>query len=526
MLRLTQVKMPLDVTEKELRREATRRLKISDKAIKSLKISRRSVDARDKENVRFVFSLDVELESEMQVLKKSHAKNAERISHKSPTPVIKKEFVKRPIIVGCGPAGLFAALTLAKAGAKPIVLERGDDVDTRTMKISEYQKCTHIDCESNIQFGEGGAGTFSDGKLNTGTSDPRQALVLTEFVSCGAPSDILYLAKPHIGTDYLRRVVRNMRHKIQSLGGEVLFRHKLTGIDIKDGRVCGTMVACNDGEKYFETDHIILAIGHSARDTLKMLSELNINMTQKAFSVGVRIEHPQELINVSQYGKFASHPKLGAADYKLSAHLPNGRAVYSFCMCPGGYVVAAASEESSVCTNGMSYFARDGKNANSALLVSITPDDFGSSHPLAGIEYQRKLERRAFTLGGSTGKAPAQTVGDFLNNKITTKFSDVEPTYPLGVTPANLHDLFPEYISASLRDGILLFDKKLHGFAYPSAVMTGVEARSSSPVRIVRDEAFNSSVSGLFPCGEGAGYAGGIMSAAVDGIRVAEGILL
>ena len=526
MLRLTQVKMPLDVTDAMLRADAARRLKISENAIKNINIFRRSTDARDKDNIHFVFTLDIELDNETQVLKRSRAKNAEIIAPRVQNDICKKSFDKSPVIIGCGPAGLFAALTLAKAGARPIILERGDDVDTRMIKISHFWNFSRLDFDSNVQFGEGGAGTFSDGKLNTGTNDTRNRSVLEEFVDCGAPDEILYLAKPHIGTDYLRDVIRNLRKKIKSLGGEVLFRHKVCKITQKNGRVCGVTAITNNGEVHFETDHVILAIGHSARDTFEMLYNSGVAMTQKAFSVGVRIEHPQELIDRAQYGRFAGHPSLGAADYKLFAHLNNGRTVYTFCMCPGGVVVPAASELDMVCTNGMSYFARDKQNANSALLVSITPDDFESEHPLAGVEYQRNLERNAFLFGGGAYRAPAQKVSDFLNGIPSENFSALTPSYALGVTPCNLNSIFPDYISESLREGLLIFDKKLAGFAYPDAVMTGVESRSSSPVRIVRDDMFSSSLRGLYPCGEGAGYAGGIMSAAVDGIRVAERILL
>ena len=516
MIRLNQVKMAPGASHNDFISKAAALLKIKDSDIKSLEIARRSIDARDKNDVRFVYSFDIETNRKVSL-----PKNAEEIEAYIEPTYPKKDFKKSPIIIGSGPAGLFAALTLAKAGADPIVLERGEDVDSRHRKIQKFWTDGTLDINSNVQFGEGGAGTFSDGKLNTGTKDIRQKQVLREFVKAGAPREILYNAKPHIGTDYLRIVVKNIRLEIERLGGKVLFNHKVTGLDIKNEKICGVFVA----DKYFETDHVILAIGHSARDTFKMLFDAGINMTQKAFSVGVRIEHDQQMINASQYGKFANHPALGAADYKLSTHLKNGRGVYSFCMCPGGLVVAAASEEGMVCTNGMSNFARCEKNANSALLVGITPEDFESDHPLLGIEFQRKLERLAFKMGGENYRAPSQRVGDFIKGVPTTQFGAVTPSYLPGVSPCDLNPLFPREISESLRDGILDFDRKIRGFANADAVLTGVEARSSSPVRIVRDENLQS-LCGLYPCGEGAGYAGGIMSAAVDGIRVAERILL
>ena len=421
--------------------------------------------------------------------------------------------------MGSGPSGLFAAHILAICGAMPILIERGMDVDARRKAVDTFFTGGKLDTECNIQFGEGGAGTFSDGKLTTGTKDPRQRKVLQEFIKHGAPEEILYAGKPHIDTDLLSGIIKSIRQEIISLGGEVRFGCKLEDIYIKDNAVYAIKTSSGD----IDTDNVILAIGHSARDTVKMLLSHNILMERKSFSVGVRIEHPQKLINEALYHSFKD--ELPAADYKTAVHLKDGRGVYTFCMCPGGSVVAAASEENSVVTNGMSNFARDGENANSALLVSVHPADFEGDDVLSGMDFQRKLEKTAFYMGGGNYYAPIQTSADFLKGQKSVSLGSVNPTYPIGVTPSNLKQLFPDFITNALSEAIPLMDRKIKGFALPDAVLTAVESRSSSPVRIVRGEDFQSSVKGLYPCGEGAGYAGGIMSAAVDGIRVAEYLL-
>ena len=434
---------------------------------------------------------------------------------------------KTVIVVGGGPAGVQAALRAHELGAKVTLLERGEAVEQRAKDIAEFQNSGKLNINSNIQFGEGGAGTFSDGKLNTGIKNPRCRYVLEQLSKhCNAP-DILYDAKPHIGTDRLVFGVKSIREEILNLGGEVLFSHQLTDIDIKDNIVKGAVVNSPDGEKYLECDKIVLALGHSARDTFYMLYDKGIDMCQKPFSVGVRVEHPQVLIDKSQYGDVYVHPALAPADYKLSCHLEDGRGVYSFCMCPGGTVVAAASEEGMVCTNGMSVSKRDGENANSALLVSVEPSDFGSEHPLAGVEFQRKIERDAFNsaVGEKEYSAPVQLVGDFLKNRNSKQFGKVNPSYLPDTKFVKLEEYLPDFFTKSLRLGIVEFGKKIRGFDMDDAILTGPETRSSSPVRILRDENLASNVQGLYPCGEGAGYAGGITSAAVDGIKVAESII-
>jgi hypothetical protein len=418
---------------------------------------------------------------------------------------------------------MFAALVLAEAGLSPIVLERGLDADTRSEKVAKFWQTGELDPECNVQFGEGGAGTFSDGKLNTGTKNPRIPWVLQQFVSAGAQENILYDAKPHVGTDILRTVVKNIRERIISLGGTVKFGTKLTGIDTDDTSAVKSILAVSDGaEITIPCSSVLLAIGHSARDTFEMLNSSGVSMAPKAFSMGVRIEHPQKLIDKSQYGDFAGAPALAAADYKLNCRTEAGSA-YTFCMCPGGYVVAAASEEGGVVTNGMSYSGRDGDNANSALLVGLEPSDFPYSGALGGMYWQRELEQRAYKMGGCNYHAPCETVGCFLGQK---SVSGVTPTYKPGTTPCDLHDLFPDKISKTLELALPELDKWLHGFASSDAVMTAPETRSSSPVRIIRDDSLNSvSHLGLYPCGEGAGYAGGIVSAAVDGILCAEAVI-
>ena len=435
--------------------------------------------------------------------------------------------VRRPLVVGCGPAGLFAALILAQAGQAPLLIDRGRDVAAREADVRAFWATGVLDPESNVQFGAGGAGAFSDGKLNTGTKDPRIRFVLEAFVRCGAPAQILTDAKPHVGTDRLHIAIAALLDRIRALGGEVRFETCLRDLTIADGRVQAAELAGPGGDAYRETaDAVILAIGHSARDTFAWLHGRGVRMAPKAFSVGVRIEHRQDWLNRAQYGRFAGHPALGAADYKLAMHTADGRGVYTFCMCPGGEVVAAASEIGGVVTNGMSAFARDRENANAAVLVGVTPSDFGSDDPLAGVAFQRRLERAAFAAGGGAYRAPAQLVGDFLAGVPSVGFGAVAPSYSRGAVPSDLARCLPGTVTAALRDGLRHMDQALRGFANPEAVMTGVETRSSSPVRMLRGETCEAvGIAGLYPCGEGAGYAGGITSAAVDGIRCAERVL-
>ncbi len=524
MIRISGLSLPLGKSEKTLRSKAAGILGIPVQNIRSLTIAKKSVDARKKNNVHFTYSVDVEIIDEEHgfVGRKGPYTITIPTPYRYQLPQPPAPLRHRPVVVGTGPAGLFSALILAQCGLSPLVIERGMDVETRLKDVERFRQTGLFNPCSNIQFGEGGAGTFSDGKLTTGIKDPRCRKVLEEFVNAGAPEEILYLAKPHIGTDLLVSIVRRLRETIVRLGGEVLFDTKLTGLSFEKDRLSAIQIIQGGQDKTIAAHSLILAIGHSARDTFEMLHQAGLPMEQKAFSAGVRIEHLQASINQSQYGKFAFHPALGAADYKLSVRLPNGRGVYTFCMCPGGEVVAAASEEGGVCVNGMSRYRRDGINANSALLVDVRPTDFPSSHPLAGVQFQRQMERAAYALGGSNYHAPAQLVGDFLNRRASTALGDVEPTYRPGIELCSLDACLPEFVSQSIRQALPLLDQRLKGFASRDAVMTGVETRSSSPVRITRDQTGQSAIRGVYPCGEGAGYAGGIMSAAVDGIRCAE----
>lgn len=521
MIRIRDISLPPAHDDRQLTKQAARLLQISPSAIQALKIVRKSIDARKKPEVRVIYTVDVAVAGEeTDVLRRSGCKKAAIApEYRLELPRLPRETEERPVVVGFGPAGMFAALVLALAGCRPIVLERGADARSRHEKVERFFETGQLDVTTNVQFGEGGAGTFSDGKLNTGVSNPRIRWILEQLVQAGAQERILYDAKPHVGTDVLIEVVQALRKRIIALGGEVRFLTQVKDLQIQNQRLTGLVLS--DG-MVLPCGKCVLAIGHSARDTFTMLHDRGIRMEPKPFSMGVRIEHRQKDINWAQYG--CENPRLPPADYKLAAHLEN-RTVYSFCMCPGGYVVAAASEPEGVVTNGMSNSDRGGENANAALLVTVGPEDFPEPGPLGGMQWQRQLERLAYQAGGGGYRAPAQLVGDFLAGRASTGPAGVQPTYRPGVTWCDLHTVLPRPITAALEEGIPLLERKLKGFSSAEAVLTASETRSSSPVRIVRDSRGQSSLAGLYPAGEGAGYAGGIMSAAIDGMMAAEALI-
>lgn len=517
MLKISNIKISVKnkITNELLAEKCSKILKCSK--INSVRIVKKSIDARDKSDVHYILSVEVSVDNEDRYLRNKNVSKAYKFEYHT---INENSLKKRPVVIGFGPAGMLAGLILAKAGARPLIFERGYAVEERQKAIDNFWTTGALDTRSNVQFGEGGAGTFSDGKLTTGIKDIRCQYVLRELVRFGAPEEILYDAKPHIGTDKLVNVVKNIRKEIISLGGEIYFNSNVSDINIEKGRIRSVVV----NNKEYAADNVILAIGHSARDTFEMLYKKGVDIIQKPFAMGVRIEHKQDMINRAQYGDFAKY--LPAADYKLVAHLPNGRSAYTFCMCPGGVVVAAASEENRVVTNGMSYYLRDKENANAALLIGINTEDFGSDYVLAGVDLQRRLEGNAFVAGGSNYNAPVQKVGDFLNNIASTKGGSVLPSYKPDVKYTDIRPIFPDFMNESFALALNEMDKKIKGFACDDAVMTAVESRSSSPVRITRGENYMSTnVEGLYPCGEGCGYAGGIMSAAVDGVRCAEAVL-
>lgn len=522
MIRLQQVKLPVTHTRKELERAIERTLHISPEQIKSYEIIKQSLDARKKTELKYSYVIDAEVLKEQKVVKQCRSKNVSLVEKKKYVfPKSGMEPLKqRPVIVGAGPAGLFCALMLARHGYRPILLERGCDVETRTQDVEQFWKNGKLKRNSNVQFGEGGAGTFSDGKLNTLVKDEkgRNRFVLETFVQAGAPQEILYLNKPHIGTDVLRSVVWNIREEIKRFGGDVFFETQVTDLEIKDGKVCRIE---RDGKEWMDTEIVVLAIGHSARDTFEMIQRKPISIHAKSFAVGVRIEHPQEMINDAQYGEI-EHGILPAAAYKVTHKLENGRGVYSFCMCPGGYVVNASSEEERIAVNGMSYHKRDGENANSAIIVTVTPEDFEGDDALAGVRFQRKLEEAAYKAG--KGNIPIQCFEDFCADRITKTLGSVKPQICGKWELANVRECFPKEIAMSLEMGIKAFGRKIKGFDRADAVISGVESRTSSPIRMERGDTLESNILGIYPCGEGAGYAGGITSAAMDGMKVAEQI--
>lgn len=526
MIRISQIKIAAKkAQEQALEQEIRRLLHVKPQAKLQYQIIKKSIDARKKDSIFCIYTVDIAgLVNEEGVVQKCR-RNTITIAPSVPAsePVAGQSILQqRPVVIGAGPAGLFAALLLAERGYRPLLLERGQDVDTRTADVELFWQTGILNVRSNVQFGEGGAGTFSDGKLNSVIKDTRCRQVLEAFVRFGAPEEILYQAKPHIGTDRLKQVVKNMRQAILTAGGEVRFGSQVTALHIENGLLVGIEI---NGNEQIAANVAVLAVGHSARDTFASLHGQQIAMEPKAFAIGVRVEHLQKLINLAQYGMEQPYAHIGAADYKLTYQASNGRAVYSFCMCPGGHVVAAASEDGLLAVNGMSLLARDGVNANSALVVNVTPEDFPSNDVLAGVEFQRHWERLAFQLGGSY-QAPVQLVGDFLADKKSTDFGSVWPTYRPGTIFAELKYCLPAFVVEALREAIPAFGKKIAGYDAADAVLSGVETRTSSPVRIVRNEQYQSpSAAGLYPCGEGAGYAGGIMSAAVDGLRIAGKII-
>ena len=521
MIIVRNLRLDTERDEKKLKTKAARELRVPPFAIKSLKIIKRSLDARKKNDIHWLYSVAVTLDNEKKVLANNKSKNvAEYEEFEYEVPRLRSD--KRPVVAGFGPGGMFAALVLSMAGLRPIVLERGSDAETRKRKVEVMRSLGVLDTECNVQFGEGGAGTFSDGKLNTGIRDKRISYMLRTFYEHGAPESILYDAKPHIGTDILINVVQSIRREIISLGGEVRFNSKLTGLMTENNTLRGVKVESADGEYELACSELILAVGHSARDTFEMLEASGVPMEPKAFSMGVRIEHRQSDINTAQYGEDRSD--LPAADYSLNVHLPDGTSAYTFCMCPGGEVIAAASEEGGVCTNGMSTSKRDGENANSALLVTLHTEDFPYPGALGGMYWQRDIERAAFAHSGDY-RAPAQLAGDFLAHKKSEGAGCVTPSYRPGVSWCDLHEVLPESITRVLENALPELGKKLRGFDAPDAVLTAPETRSSSPVRILRDERRRSLIRGVYPCGEGAGYAGGISSAAVDGMKCAESLI-
>lgn len=530
MLRINNVKLNISHTEEELLEKIVRLLKINRKEVKSYTIRKQSIDARKKDDIKYIYCVDVLIQSEKKVIKKiKDAKNTKNITISLVTEKERyifpehgeEQLQERPVIVGAGPAGLFCAYMLAKQGYAPLIIERGQMIEERTKIVEHFWKTNELFLDSNVQFGEGGAGTFSDGKLNTLVKDKgyRNRKVLEIFVKMGADASILYKNKPHIGTDVLKNVIQNMRKEIIRSGGEFWFESKLTDFQIENGRI--TSITIN-GEKKVAANVLVLAIGHSARDTFSLLNQKSIRMQPKPFAVGFRVEHPQSMVNEARYGLAAK--QLGAADYKVTYTAANGRGVYSFCMCPGGYVVNASSEKGHLAVNGMSYHKRDGCNANSAIVVTVGPKDFGGEDVLSGMEFQRRLEKAAFQIG--KGNIPVQLFGDYEKNRESTQLGEIEPQTKGKWSFGNLRELLPKEMNQSIIEGMHGFGKQITGFDRQDAIMLGIESRTSSPVRILRDDEtyVSNNIEGIYPCGEGAGYAGGITSAGMDGIRTAEKI--